>query len=85
MTPELHILLTDYRRRASLTLRDFCKATGANASYWSQFERGHAPAPKEEYFYKKIKEVLNLSDSEFNMILLLRNSHTWKPEDDFFF
>lgn len=77
-------LLEFYRKRANMTLRVFCQESGANSSYWSALERGHAPPPSEEYFYLKIKKILNLSEEEFNQLLLLKKSYIWVEEDDLF-
>lgn len=83
MPSEFSQFLENKRRSQELTLRSFCMASGANASYWSALERGHAPAPTELSFYKKIKEILKLTESEFELLLKLKETHTWTEEPKF--
>lgn len=77
-------LLEFYRKRANMTLRVFCQESGANSSYWSALERGHAPPPSEQYFYLNLKKILNLSEEELTQLLVLKESYNWVEEDDLF-
>lgn len=84
MASEFSNFLHDRRIAQELTLRAFCLASGASSVYWSSLERGHAPAPVETHFYKKIKNILKLTEEEYTQLLKLKDSHTWTPEPPFF-
>lgn len=76
--------LRQKRQDQELTLRAFCLASGADSAYWSALERGHAPAPQEAEFYKKLTEILKLSDQEVEILLKLKETHQWTPEPKWF-
>lgn len=59
-------------------------ATASDSAYWSALERGHAPAPQEIEFYKKLQKVLKLSPEEYQTLLILKEAHQWTPEPPFF-
>jgi transcriptional regulator with XRE-family HTH domain len=43
-----------------ITLREFCKAVGLDASNWSKVERGLLSPPQDEGKLKKIAEILDI-------------------------
>jgi transcriptional regulator with XRE-family HTH domain len=43
-----------------VTLREFCKRVGADASNWSKVERGLLSPPQDEEKHKRIAEVLGI-------------------------
>jgi len=62
--------IKERRIEKGLTLREFCKLIGVDASNWSKIERGLLAPPKSEYKLKQIAEILGItlgSDSWFEM------------------
>jgi transcriptional regulator with XRE-family HTH domain len=76
--------LRQKRLDQELTLRSFCLAAGCDSAYWSALERGHAPAPQELEFYKRLIKILSLSPTEYELLLTLKETHQWTPEPPFF-
>jgi transcriptional regulator with XRE-family HTH domain len=53
--------IKELRIEKGLTLREFCKLIGIDASNWSKTERGLLAPPKSDENLKKIAEVLGIS------------------------
>lgn len=52
--------IKERRIEKGLTLREFCKLIGADASNWSKIERGHLAPPKSDEKLNKIAEILGI-------------------------
>jgi transcriptional regulator with XRE-family HTH domain len=52
--------IKDRRIEKGITLREFCKLIGTDASNWSKIERGQHAPPKSDEKLKKIAEVLGI-------------------------
>ena len=52
--------IKERRIEKGITLREFCKLIGADASNWSKIERSQLAPPKSEKKLKKIAEILEI-------------------------
>jgi len=52
--------IKERRIEKGITLREFCKLIGTDASNWSKIERGQKAPPKSDEKLKKIAEVLGI-------------------------
>ncbi len=52
----------DLRLKANLTLREFCRKLGEDASNWSKVERGKLLPPRDEDKLKKIAVILGIPE-----------------------
>jgi transcriptional regulator with XRE-family HTH domain len=52
--------IKERRIEKGITLREFCKLIGTDASNWSKIERGQLAPPKNEDKLKKIAEILGI-------------------------
>jgi transcriptional regulator with XRE-family HTH domain len=53
--------IKERRIEKGITLREFCKLVGTDASNWSKIERGQLSPPKGDRKLKKIAEILGIS------------------------
>ena len=53
----------ELRLKADLTLREFCRQTGEDASNWSKVERGKMYPPRDEKKLKKIEKILGIKEN----------------------
>jgi len=51
------------RIKADLTLREFCRQLGEDASNWSKVERGILSPPRDEAKLKNISLILNIEEN----------------------
>jgi len=54
-------LIRAERVKRGVTLREFCRRSGFDPSYWSRIERGIAAPPKTDLAFSKIAEALGIS------------------------
>jgi transcriptional regulator with XRE-family HTH domain len=52
--------IKERRIEKGITLREFCKLVGTDASNWSKIERGQLAPPKSDRKFKKIAEILGI-------------------------
>ena len=55
--------MKEKRLEADLTLREFCRQLGEDASNWSKVEREKLQPPKDEIKLGKIARILNIEQS----------------------
>lgn len=65
--------IKNLRIERSLSLREFCRQTGLDASDWSRIERGIFRPPKSKQILGEIARVLNLTEGsdEYNTLFEL--------------
>ena len=63
--------IKEKRLNADLTLREFCRLLGEDASNWSKVEREVLPPPRDEMKLRKIAAVLGFKEhsDELNTLL----------------
>lgn len=78
-------LLRQYRNRAGQTQEELARSLELDASTISRLESGERSPPRDPQVYRRLQEVLGLSDEELE-ILMLRAApvlpHRWNLEDD---
>ena len=52
----------ELRLKADLTLREFCRRLGEDASNWSKVEREKLPPPRDDAKLKKIAVILGIDE-----------------------
>lgn len=63
-------LIREERVSKGFTLREFCRKTGFDPSYWSRIERGKAQPLKSSEFLNKVAEVLGIDATSDKFHLL---------------
>jgi len=73
----------ELRIKEDLTLREFCRQLGEDASNWSKIERGKMSPPRDEKKLKKIAKVLGIKEhsDESNKLFDLASVESGKIPD----
>lgn len=63
MNPSFANFIREKRISAGLTLREFCRSTGIDASNWSKIERGIKTPPQSKNVLEEIASILKIKES----------------------
>jgi transcriptional regulator with XRE-family HTH domain len=80
--PKFGAYIKEKRLRQEITLREFCRALGIDASNWSKVERGLLQPPKDNDLLTKISKLLELRDFENTKMRNMAMTERFDPKPE---